>query len=338
MVCKTFSKFLFEQFVNGLIQNHLVEAPQAKGDKFAFSPLKKFTDLRLDHDVTILPPKKYFLPPVETLLAFEGQTYQPVFSDQKFILLGVHPYDIHAFQVLDKLFETQNPDAHYLKRRKNITVIGCDIINPATNAFFNSVDTGIADKGYDIMLTDCGTYFVADIATPEGQALIEKLDTKESTPEEMAKRKEIREAIVKQIQKDKLNYAPTELPARLEKNYDSQIWKKSSENCFSCGSCNLVCPTCYCFDVRDDVEFNLKNGKRERVWDGCLLEDFASVLGGQHNFRKQKEDRYRHRYFRKGTYIYNKIGLLGCVGCGRCTTNCVPNIANPTTLFNQLGL
>ena len=130
---------------------------------------------------------------------------------------------------------------------------------------------------------------------------------------------------------------PTELiPEMLSKLYgESTFWEKHSEKCLACGSCVLVCPTCYCFDVKDDSDLSLKYGERVRTWDGCLLEDFAKVASGE-NFRSTRPNRYRHRYFKKGKYLYDRFGFISCVGCGRCSSNCLPNIANPVNLFNDM--
>jgi NAD(P)H-flavin reductase len=96
-----------------------------------------------------------------------------------------------------------------------------------------------------------------------------------------------------------------------------------------------VCPTCYCFDVKDNPELSLERGERIRTWDGCLLEDFAKVASGE-NFRPTRPTRYRHRYFKKGKYLFDRFGFISCVGCGRCGSNCLPNIANPVDLFNDM--
>jgi NAD(P)H-flavin reductase/NAD-dependent dihydropyrimidine dehydrogenase PreA subunit len=130
---------------------------------------------------------------------------------------------------------------------------------------------------------------------------------------------------------------PTELiPELLKKNYEeSSFWEKHSETCLACGSCVLVCPTCYCFDVKDNPDLSLESGERIRTWDGCLLEDFAKVASGE-NFRPTRPTRYRHRYFKKGKYLFDRFGFISCVGCGRCSSNCLPDIANPVKLFNDM--
>jgi ferredoxin len=97
----------------------------------------------------------------------------------------------------------------------------------------------------------------------------------------------------------------------------------------------MVCPSCFCFDVKDDVDWDLKGGTRQRQWDSCLLTEFALVAGG-HNFRKARCERYRHRYYRKGSYLPGRNGFVGCVGCGRCVRACTTNIANPVAVYNAL--
>ena len=58
MSVSTVTKEQFTSFVSALIDSdQKVVGVQAKGDKFAFGDLTEAGDLRLDYDVTILPPK-----------------------------------------------------------------------------------------------------------------------------------------------------------------------------------------------------------------------------------------------------------------------------------------
>ena len=132
-----------------------------------------------------------------------------------------------------------------------------------------------------------------------------------------------------------LRMDPHRIPELLEESEDHPVWRRKADLCYSCGSCNLVCPTCYCFDVHEDFDWSLQTGERTRVWDGCMLTKFANVAG-DHNFRGQKESRYRHRYYRKGLYVFDTIGQIACVGCGRCVGACLPDIANPVSVYNRL--
>ena len=61
---KIISKEDFNSFVNSLIADDSMQVigVKAKRDKFVFAPLESAGELRLDYDVTLLPPKKYFFP------------------------------------------------------------------------------------------------------------------------------------------------------------------------------------------------------------------------------------------------------------------------------------
>ncbi len=70
-----------------------VHAPVQQGDPFIFQRLTRWSEARLDHTRTILPPKKYFLPPRETLFRYEeGKGYTPFVEglDRRIVLFGVH--------------------------------------------------------------------------------------------------------------------------------------------------------------------------------------------------------------------------------------------------------
>jgi hypothetical protein len=99
------SKEQFGQFVDAMLAaGRKVVGVVAKDDRFQFDELKSAAELRLDYDVTILPPKKYVLPQVEPLLQFEvGGPAQSVMHYDPMILLGVHPYDLIAIRQMDEL-------------------------------------------------------------------------------------------------------------------------------------------------------------------------------------------------------------------------------------------
>jgi hypothetical protein len=99
---KIISKEDFADFVNALITDNSwnVVGVKSKGNKFAFGPLESANELRLDYDVTLLPPKKYFFPQRETLFTYDlsnGFSAKGFAAEAKpTIIIGVHPYDIVA--------------------------------------------------------------------------------------------------------------------------------------------------------------------------------------------------------------------------------------------------
>ncbi len=324
-------------WVDSVINKQKVIGVQAKGERFAFAPLAKAENLRLDYDVTILPPKQFFLPVGEDLISFDGKgTFKSIIENEPFVLFGVHPYDMVAVNQMGEIFSKDHYDVHYMSRRNAATIVVCDIQTASPNIFAGCMGTATVENGFDVCITKVGTDYVVEAKTDKGEALAAYMsEAAEADAVSLGRREQVREDNRKLLKKHVLNMRPEVLPKLLENSYDHPVWEENAKKCFSCGSCVMVCPTCYCFDVRDDVGWDLKSGRRIRTWDGCMLQDFAKVSGG-HNFRKQKTDRYRHRFFRKGKYVPDKIGAIACVGCGRCITACVAKIANPVEVFNRL--
>jgi ferredoxin len=339
MRTKKISKDAFKRFVDAVIKQQKVFGVCAKGDRFDFDQLESADQLRLDYDVTLQPPKKFFLPPVETLLTYEvGDSYQSVFDDTSFVLLGVHPYDMVALNQLDQLFSQDNFDCHYMKRRHNATIIACDVVTPSKNVFAASMGTATVKDGFDLLLTDIGDAYLAESNSEKGDKLLAKAGgAVDAAAKDIEKREKVWAENEKRLNIHKLNCDSAYLPTLLEGAYKHPIWEEKARTCFSCGSCNLVCPTCYCFNVQDDVSWGLIAGKRTRCWDGCLLDGFTKVAG-EHEFRKKRADRFRHRLYRKAKYVPEKMGsqIMACVGCGRCVGACLPDIANPIKVYNKL--
>ena len=338
MSIKKIAKNDFGQLVDGLISKTKVYGVKSKGDRFAYGQLETAKELRLDYDVTLQPPKIFFQPPAETLVTYEGQgTYKSEYNCEKFVLIGVHPYDMIALNQMDKLFSQDNYDNHYFARRSNATIIACDVVTPSKNVFASSMNTAVVKEGFDVLLTDIGDSYIAEAATEKGEAILaDAKNAKEASNDDLQKRQNVWDKNKTDLNKHQLNCSASYLPKLLERAYDHPVWEEKAKTCFSCGSCNQVCPTCYCFSVQDEPNWDLKSGKRERFWDGCLLDGFTKVAG-EHEFRKNREDRFRHRLYRKGKYVPSKIGgQIACVGCGRCVSACLPDIANPVNVYNTL--
>ncbi len=341
---KILSKEDFSALVNSLIQDPSldVEGVQAKGEKFVFGPIDSANELRLDYDVTLLPPKKYFLPQYETMMSFDlsdpNNVAKPALGNKK-VIIGIHPYDLAAIQQMDKYFLDTNVDDIYLAKRKNSILIGLTPVNVSDKAFFGNFMQafgGPPDVGFDLMLTVLGDNIAVMPGSEAGGALLAKAPgARDATPEEAQQAKD---AAMQAAQKGtrELKTGIKGWHDLLVKNYGSGVWKSQSDLCLACGSCTLVCPTCFCYDVVDEVNLDLTTGVRQRTWDGCLLRDFTKVAPNE-VFREKIEDRYRHRYNRKWKYLPDTMDFMACVGCGRCATNCVPDIADPVELFNKLA-
>jgi len=143
--------------------DRLIEEPQLdvigvkeKGSRFVFAPLENANELRLDYDVTVLPPKKELLPPNEDLLVFDISKPFDVLAahdEQKKVLIGVHPYDLIAINMMDEIYLGAHVDDHYEVRRRNTLIIASDIINIPPKAFCGSLGTHVVEKGFDLLVT-----------------------------------------------------------------------------------------------------------------------------------------------------------------------------------------
>jgi sulfite reductase subunit B len=338
---KVITKKELDNFVNILIKNKYYDiiGVKEKGNRFVFGSIESADELRLDYDVTILPPKKYFLPQIEKLMDFNLEKSFDVKkqNDQKpMIIFGVHPYDIIAFEQTDKLYLDDQLDDFYKKRRDNSIIIGVDIQKVSEKSFAASMNTHVTDSGFDLMLTNIGDYYAITIGTEKGEKLLDSYaKTKTATNSDIKKISEIREKIAKKFTKQ-LKVKKEKWSNFLAANYNHPIWEKRSQKCMECSSCTMVCPTCYCYDVQDDVSLDLKKGERYRTWDGCLIRDFTKIGSGE-VFRDDISKRYRHRFYRKGNYLPERYGFVACVGCGRCGIACLPDIASPCDVINDLS-
>jgi ferredoxin len=99
------------------------------------------------------------------------------------------------------------------------------------------------------------------------------------------------------------------------------LWEKMSDSCLECGGCNMVCPTCYCFSVKDLGQDG--SWIRCRMWDSCQYAAFTLEASG-HNPRAHRKERMKRRFFHKVSAQYcQRDGTVGCVGCGRCIKVCL---------------
>jgi sulfhydrogenase subunit beta (sulfur reductase) len=325
-------------FVTKLMADYRVVGPVAKGTRFAFSEIKDPTDLQLGYNTSILPPKKYLQPPEERMMTFTrtgGPSPDVVIDAPPTVILGVHTCDLHALCVLDQAFSQGYPDAHYLERRKNTLLVGIECLEPCDeHSFCKSMGTLTASDGYDLHLTDLGEAYAVDVGTEAGAELLSKYaDARKALEADMQQLNKVLGAKWPRFPY-KLGFDVGDLSPLMSRAYDSPVWDKLAEICLACGQCTLVCPTCFCFNVYDEVELNLEDGERWRRWDSCQLDEFARVAGGE-SFRQHQAARLRHRFMRKGRYLMEKYGELGCVGCGRCARSCLVDIS-PVNVFNDV--
>ncbi|NJD09248.1 MAG: hydrogenase [Gemmatimonadetes bacterium] len=310
-------------FASVLQQFGEVHAPVRTRAGYSFRALERWSEACLDYDRTVLPPKKYFLPPRETMLTYrrpDGYVAGSEGLNQKLVLFGVHACDIFALNLLDKVFaEGVFPDPYYRTRRRNVAVIGIDC-EPDEHCFCPSMRADFVERGFDLFFYDIGDHYLVMVGTALGDDMV--LATGPLfTPVADADIVEYKRRSALKKTKYQLEVDLRDLPEIFELEYGSEIWEELGRTCLACGNCSTSCPTCYCYDVQDQVELGSTEGPRVRTADTCLYSQHAAVAGGE-NFRHSQASRIKFYYYHKQRGFVMEHGRPGCVGCGRCIVHC----------------
>ncbi len=340
---KIASKFIrdedFPAFVGNLMASTRVVGPRAKHKKFEYAELGSPDELRLDFDVTILPPKLVFFPPNQDLLHFDGEKVESCIDPVQTVLLGVHPYDVKGIDMADEFFSSPNVDGDYVDQRAVTTIVASNIRAVSPWAFWDSVGTDTAPEGMDAFLTKIDEGYVFDVYSDKGVELTSHGAFRDAVASEIGESQRVNDSVVGTCP-HRLRNAGSDIAETMEARFDDkELWRGLADGCFSCGSCNIVCPTCFCFDVQDHWNVDQTSGRRLRCWDSCLAYDFSVTTlagGGEENFRGEHYERFRHRFMRKAVYQRDRFGGPACVGCGRCAGACTPGIADPVRVVNEV--
>ncbi|MFH1409920.1 MAG: 4Fe-4S dicluster domain-containing protein [Nanoarchaeota archaeon] len=260
-----------------------------------------------------LPAKSFFFRQEEVLFHFTGNKITvPAYKTPNRVFFGLRRCDLNAIMHQDKAF-INSGDLAYESLRKNSLIIGyhCNTA-PSPYCFCGSLDL---EEFFDLMVYDHEDHYLVEIGSERGKELIAK---------HKALFKETKEMITA---KDKVIPGADRLKKKdMSKLYDHPDWKKGIDICLSCAACTTLCPTCYCFEIHDEITVaNPKAGERKRAWSSCQLPEFTKVAGG-HVFRKERADRFKHRIFHQLHYNKERYGINLCVGCGRCISGCPTRI------------
>ncbi len=302
-------------------------APQQRGDReFAFDEVKDFSKIDLTYTRTILPPKKLFLPPQQPLLTFSDEKGYETADDSLFdniVLFGVRPCDIHGLKILDLIFDGKFVDNYYFARREKVAIIGLDCL-PDELCFCRSMGTDYVEDGFDLFFSDVGEGYVVRVGTSLGDDMVLAAGSLFGEMDETVIAQFKRRSRERQ-QRFSREVKIFDLPEIMDLEYENEIWRELGEKCLSCGSCSMVCPTCYCYDVYDQMYLDGGGGERIRSWDSCLFKEYAQVAGG-HNFRGERAARIKNRHIHKQRAFVAEYGRPACTGCGRCIAACPAGI------------
>ena len=311
-------------FVKKLLKSHAVVGPTKRAGVTLYATVRGADELNLEETNCLKGPKRFFFPQSDVLMEFEGRmdSAVPVGDVEKpkpTVLFGVRPCDARSFGILDRLFINEDYIDDYYKARREATSVFClSCTRPRPTCFCTSVGGGpFGASDCDVSMTVIGENLLLEPVSEKGEKLLEGLG---DAPSSMVGEKEKERKKAEESMAAKLDIQ--RLPDKLKGMFDDAVWEAITEKCMGCGVCTYLCPTCHCFDIQDEATDD--KGARVRNWDSCMFPIFT-YHGSGHQPRGKKHQRMRQRIMHKFNYYVENFGVIACVGCGRCITECPTN-------------
>jgi sulfhydrogenase subunit beta (sulfur reductase) len=283
-----------------------------------FSQVLDPGEVNLEYEITPIPPKDLFFPSSEALFRFSpSRGYEIPRIEGETFLLGVHPCDALGIRLMDFPFLSPPADPRYEERRRRTTIIGLGCVKARPECFCTSFGIGPLDpSNADAFLVPVPGGFLVEAKTGKGARALASAKLEEASIP-IPKPPEVSAIDVEAVRKVALSL------------FDSPYWGRLADRCLSCKVCAYVCPSCYCFDIRD---YPTRDGaERVRSWDSCQSPLFTRQASG-YDPRQTKASRLRNRFYHKFSYFPDEFGAFGCTGCGRCVRYCPVNIDIRETL------
>ena len=287
-----------KKYIEWLIENYEVWGPARVHGETVFTVLKSADDF-VD-EKTLLGSKEILFPRKENIFSPDNDIKEKV-------IIGVRSCDLRAYVMLDDIFLSGiYRDEKYEKRRKNTYFINFVCKEPCEYGFCTTFYGPRLKDHFYMQFMDLGEYYLVESIDKKliKDDLFEPADDKDL---------ELAEKVEKEFYKKMEPLNIENLHKKLD--WNNPLWKEFAERCISCGACNFVCPTCFCFDVYDEGD------ERYREWDSCILEGFTRLAGGL-NPRPTLDLRLRQRFLHKLKFHYEDYGYYLCTGCGRCIEAC----------------
>jgi len=333
MTTKIFTREEWIEALRGIGDSYKIFVPVKEGDFHNFRPLEQGTIPGFDLQNSSLSPKSIIYPQSERLFECPSGMEDPETGFLKEApkeyptqaIVGIRPCDAHAFQIVKRNFD--NPeyrDPWWVKRFESTLLVGLGCNEPCSTCFCTSVGGGPFDEErLDILLDNLRDGFLAKGLNEKGDRFIEKMaggrPADESDLKEAAAiRLSAQEKMASDVPVDRLREkAVNEL-------FAAPFWDEVAFACINCGTCTFLCPTCWCFDIQDEISG--RHADRIRNWDSCMYPLFTLEASG-HNPREKKTQRVRQRFMHKLKYYVDRFkNGVQCSGCGRCVRYCPVNI------------
>lgn len=333
----TISREDLSAWVTMLCARAVVIAPTAgPGGDVVFSTISSAEQVLWEFENPLQPPKQFLLPQTDPLVQIrrDGGRLQlePVAPDGHVILFNIRNCDVSGFQYLQGVYARDLPDAAYARRTDNTVLVSLACNQPCRLGFCICSDAGpFLRSGFDLQLTALSSRTLVEVGTDKGRALLAGAESlfSPATREEVAERRALEETARRSFGPETCHFGSA-MRRISTRRVSPELWDAMGDWCLECGGCTHICPTCYCFSVRDRP---VDGGwTRNRIWDSCQFEAFTVEASG-HNPRKPKRSRMWRRFFHKvSAQYYQRDGGVACVGCGRCVKVCLGTTDMPAVV------
>jgi ferredoxin len=305
---------MLQVFFQGLTDEFDVKVPvlTAEGERVFGSPA--------DGPATLVggelaaKPTSVFFPQEEPIVVFgpDGSMQSPT-VERRLFAAGFTPRDLLCLNFIDRFFADGHRDDIYFRHRERAVVAAVSGFSGVLGGF-----VPLSGGECDLEFVFDGTVWLVVTYSEAGRRIAATIPD-EAPDSALA-------ALVGKssglVEEDiELIKAASELVMN-EKVPDS-FWEKVAKSCIQCTGCNLVCPTCTCFGVRDWRYAG--RVERSRMWDSCQLEGFMREASG-HNPLGTEALRTRRRIHHKLAADRKKWGEISCFLCGRCDATCPTGI------------
>ena len=313
---KTLTRDQLVGWLDGLAKSTTLVAPVESEGKLSYRQVLGSAEIVLSFERTDISPKTWAFPSTESILEIrEGRDVEilPAPPPAQKVVFGVRPCDARGLLAIDALFLDKAPrDERYAQHREATLLVGLACPQMWETCFCTAVGGAPnGTEGLDLTLTEIPDGYAVQAFTDRGGRLARQMPGQEQELE--LPQPTLREDV------------PHLQPSQAWRGaFDQALWLQLGERCLGCRACTFVCPTCRCFDIRDEVISSRRGSRRIerlRAWDACTMANYRRIAGG-HNPRPSQETRLQNRFYCKFSYYPDDFGPLGCVGCGRCVDAC----------------
>jgi sulfhydrogenase subunit beta (sulfur reductase) len=316
-----------ERLLKSLLSGYSVYSPIRHGDKVFVSKISEPSQVDYSSDIPFNTFKSIFLPPQEVLMNIkDGKVKTNTSTPESSVAWGMNILDLRALTLFEQVFAK---DVYYQNRRRKTLIVG----------FSNGIESDLRkykvfQKNYE---EDVLEHLVFDIfiqrqkggnllfftGSEKGQLILEKNKIKDYENIEFAGiiPEQGIDPVIEQNRK------------AVELGEDNPIWEELASICLACGKCTVHCPTCFCFDQKDEA--NSDGVTKIRQWTSCYYPEFSKVAGGHKDLDTVKKKLY-YWYYHKFVRIPEEFSYYGCVSCMRCYKVC-PVAINIQKVLSELN-